>query len=274
MNKPVHLAAEKIREHFKIMLSFSWISIYRCAYAIVNHFCVILWKTDINRNISPKIQLDIQFWKRQTGQKTTSYSCVKACLSFKTTSQKKMWRLCFPPLILAYNPQVSIAMGTKMEAIHGRPILKWIHWRPFCCLTHAGESSTSSFLSSHTGNAAVLWCTCYTNVFKSVTNLFIKNLACSGICAGLVCVPFDIALSASPLCCLWFHTLLLCKAVKFLHRLFCSVTVLNFAVIALDRWTHIHSQFFCSLLNPSFEITLSCLKQKITVNRTVWLMIT
>ncbi|XP_051952358.1 G-protein coupled receptor 176-like [Xyrauchen texanus] len=91
-------------------------------------------------------------------------------------------------------------------------------------------------IGSLLGNAAVLWCTCYTNVFKSVTNLFIKNLACSGICAGLVCVPFDIALSASPLCCLWFHTLLLCKAIKFLHRLFCSVTVLSFAVIALDRY--------------------------------------
>ncbi|XP_051501545.1 G-protein coupled receptor 176-like isoform X2 [Myxocyprinus asiaticus] len=91
-------------------------------------------------------------------------------------------------------------------------------------------------IGSLLGNAAVLWCTCYTNVFKSVTNLFIKNLACSGICAGLVCVPFDIALSASPLCCLWVHTLLLCKAIKFLHRLFCSVTVLSFAVIALDRY--------------------------------------
>ncbi|XP_051955113.1 G-protein coupled receptor 176-like [Xyrauchen texanus] len=91
-------------------------------------------------------------------------------------------------------------------------------------------------IGSLLGNAAVLWCTCYTNVFKTVTNLFIKNLACSGICAGLVCVPFDIALSASPLCCLWVHTLLLCKAIKFLHRLFCSVTVLSFAVIAMDRY--------------------------------------
>ncbi|XP_056621066.1 LOW QUALITY PROTEIN: G-protein coupled receptor 176 [Triplophysa dalaica] len=92
-------------------------------------------------------------------------------------------------------------------------------------------------IGSLLGNAAVLWCTYYTNVFKSVTNLFIKNLACSGICAGLVCIPFDIAVSAmSPLCCLWVHTLLFCKAVKFLHRLLCSVTVLNFAVIALDRY--------------------------------------
>ncbi|XP_052441803.1 G-protein coupled receptor 176-like [Carassius gibelio] len=91
-------------------------------------------------------------------------------------------------------------------------------------------------IGSLLSNTAVLWCTCYTNVFKSVTNLFIKNLACSGICAGLVCVPFDIALSASPLCCLWVHTLLLCKAIKFLHRLFCSATVLSFAVIALDRY--------------------------------------
>lgn len=92
------------------------------------------------------------------------------------------------------------------------------------------------FISFSPGNIAVLWCTCYTNVFKSVTNLFIKNLAFSGICAGLVCVPFDIALNASPLCCLWVHTLLLCKTIKFLHRLFCSATVLSFAVIALDRY--------------------------------------
>ncbi|XP_067273625.1 neuropeptide FF receptor 2-like [Pseudorasbora parva] len=92
------------------------------------------------------------------------------------------------------------------------------------------------FISFSPGNVAVLWCTCYTNVFKSVTNLFIKNLACSGICAGLVCVPFYIVLNASPLCCLWVHTLMLCKTIKFLHRLFCSATVLSFAVIALDRY--------------------------------------
>ncbi|XP_041832552.1 G-protein coupled receptor 176 isoform X1 [Melanotaenia boesemani] len=86
------------------------------------------------------------------------------------------------------------------------------------------------------GNATVLWCTCCTSVFKSVTNRFIKNLACSGICASLVCVPFDVALGASPRCCLWLHTLLFCKALKFLHKLFCSVTVLSFSAIALDRY--------------------------------------
>ncbi|MEQ2187567.1 hypothetical protein GOODEAATRI_005981 [Goodea atripinnis] len=63
-----------------------------------------------------------------------------------------------------------------------------------------------------------------------------SNLACSGICAGLVCVPFDVALGASPRCCLWLHTLVLCKVVKFLHKLFCSVTVLSFSAIALDRY--------------------------------------
>ncbi|XP_034436050.1 G-protein coupled receptor 176 [Hippoglossus hippoglossus] len=91
-------------------------------------------------------------------------------------------------------------------------------------------------LGSLLGNATVLWCTCCTSVFKSVTNRFIKNLACSGICAGLVCVPFDVALGASPRCCWWLHTLLLCKAVKFLHKLFCSATVLSFSAIALDRY--------------------------------------
>ncbi|XP_071376022.1 G-protein coupled receptor 176 [Centroberyx affinis] len=91
-------------------------------------------------------------------------------------------------------------------------------------------------IGSLVGNATMLWCTCCTNVFKSVTSRFIKNLACSGICAGLVCVPFDVALGASPRCCWWLHTLLLCKAIKFLHKLFCSVTVLSFAAIALDRY--------------------------------------
>ncbi|XP_078131522.1 G-protein coupled receptor 176 [Sander vitreus] len=91
-------------------------------------------------------------------------------------------------------------------------------------------------IGSLLGNATVLWCTCCTNVFKSATNRFIKNLACSGICAGLVCVPFDVALGASPRCCWWLHTLLLCKAIKFLHKLFCSVTVLSFSAIALDRY--------------------------------------
>ena len=95
--------------------------------------------------------------------------------------------------------------------------------------------SSLFLLSSSSGNAMVLWCTCCTNVFKSVTRCFIKNLACSGICAGLVCVPFDVALGTSPSCCWWLHTLLVCKTIKFLHKLFCSVTVLSFAVIALDR---------------------------------------
>ncbi|XP_004550598.1 G-protein coupled receptor 176 [Maylandia zebra] len=91
-------------------------------------------------------------------------------------------------------------------------------------------------LGSLIGNATVLWCTCCTNVFKTVTNRFIKNLAWSGICAGLVCIPFDVALGANPRCCLWLHTLVLCKALKFLHKLFCSVTVLSFSAIALDRY--------------------------------------
>ncbi|XP_051908047.1 G-protein coupled receptor 176 [Hippocampus zosterae] len=91
-------------------------------------------------------------------------------------------------------------------------------------------------IGSLLGNVTVLWCTCSTNVFKSVTNRFIKNLACTGICAGLACVPFDVALGSSPHCCWWLRTLLLCKTVKFLHKLFCSVTVLNFSAIALDRY--------------------------------------
>ncbi|XP_040015960.1 G-protein coupled receptor 176 [Gasterosteus aculeatus] len=91
-------------------------------------------------------------------------------------------------------------------------------------------------IGSLLGNASVLWCTCCTNVFKSVTNRFVKNLAYSGICAGLACVPFDVAFGASPRCCWWLHTLLLCKAIKFLHKLFCSVTVLSFSAIALDRY--------------------------------------
>ncbi|KAM9646611.1 G-protein coupled receptor 176 isoform 1-T1 [Trichechus inunguis] len=65
---------------------------------------------------------------------------------------------------------------------------------------------------------------------------FIKNLACSGICANLVCVPFDIVLSTSPHCCWWIYTMLFCKIVKFLHKVFCSVTILSFPAIALDRY--------------------------------------
>ncbi|XP_012865462.1 PREDICTED: probable G-protein coupled receptor 176 [Dipodomys ordii] len=85
-------------------------------------------------------------------------------------------------------------------------------------------------------NFMVLWSTCRTTVFKSVTNRFIKNLACSGICASLFCVPFDIVLSTSPHCCWWIHTIHFCKVVKFLHKVFCSVTILSFPAIALDRY--------------------------------------
>ncbi|XP_036779803.2 G-protein coupled receptor 176 isoform X2 [Manis pentadactyla] len=92
------------------------------------------------------------------------------------------------------------------------------------------------FIGSLLGNFMVLWSTCRTTVFKSVTNRFIKNLACSGICASLVCVPFDIILSTSPGCCWWIYTMLFCKVVKFLHKVFCSVTILSFPAIALDRY--------------------------------------
>ncbi|KAM8920973.1 G-protein coupled receptor 176 [Pelodytes ibericus] len=92
------------------------------------------------------------------------------------------------------------------------------------------------FIGSLLGNFIVLWSTCRTSVLKSVTNRFMKNLACSGICASLVCVPFDIVLSASPHCCWWIYTLLFCKIIKFLHKVFCSVTILSFAAIALDRY--------------------------------------
>ncbi|XP_071414180.1 G-protein coupled receptor 176 isoform X2 [Pithys albifrons albifrons] len=82
----------------------------------------------------------------------------------------------------------------------------------------------------------VLWSTCRTSLLKSVTKRFIRNLACSGICASLVCVPFDIALSASPHCCWWIYTMLFCRIAKFLHKVFCSVTILSFPAIALDRY--------------------------------------
>ncbi|XP_057882118.1 G-protein coupled receptor 176 isoform X3 [Melospiza georgiana] len=91
------------------------------------------------------------------------------------------------------------------------------------------------FVGSLLGNVMVLWSTCRTSLLKSVTNRFIRNLACSGICASLVCVPFDIALSASPHCCWWIYTMLFCRIAKFLHKVFCSVTILSFPAIALDR---------------------------------------
>ncbi|XP_054018107.1 G-protein coupled receptor 176 [Dryobates pubescens] len=92
------------------------------------------------------------------------------------------------------------------------------------------------FVGSLLGNIMVLWSTCRTSLLKSVTNRFIRNLACSGICASLVCVPFDIALSASPHCCWWIYTMLFCRIAKFLHKVFCSVTILSFPAIALDRY--------------------------------------
>nr|XP_028578056.1 G-protein coupled receptor 176 [Podarcis muralis] len=92
------------------------------------------------------------------------------------------------------------------------------------------------FIGSLLGNFMVLWSTCRMSVFKSVTNRFIKNMACSGICASLVCVPFDIVLGASPHCCWWIYTMVFCKIIKFLHKVFCSVTILSFPAIALDRY--------------------------------------
>ncbi|XP_053737104.1 G-protein coupled receptor 176 isoform X1 [Synchiropus splendidus] len=106
--------------------------------------------------------------------------------------------------------------------------------RPYRDYTTAAQVLV--LVGSLIGNITVLWCTCCTSVFKSVTNRFLKNLACSGIGAGLVCVPFDVMLSVSPRCCWWLHALLLCKLLKFLHKLFCSVTVLSYSAIALDRY--------------------------------------
>ncbi|XP_030069539.1 G-protein coupled receptor 176 [Microcaecilia unicolor] len=92
------------------------------------------------------------------------------------------------------------------------------------------------FIGSLLGNLMVLWSTCRMSVYKSVTNKFIKNLACSGICTSLVCLPFDIILSASPTCCWWIYTLIFCKVIKFLHKVFCSVTILSYTSIAIDRY--------------------------------------
>uniref|UniRef100_A0A8D0C9A0 G protein-coupled receptor 176 n=1 Tax=Salvator merianae TaxID=96440 RepID=A0A8D0C9A0_SALMN len=92
------------------------------------------------------------------------------------------------------------------------------------------------FMGSLLGNFVVLWSTCRMSPFKPVTNRLVKNLACSGICASLVCVPFDIVLSASPHCCWWIYTMAFCKIIKFLHRVFCSVIILSFPAIALDRY--------------------------------------
>ncbi|CAG03525.1 unnamed protein product, partial [Tetraodon nigroviridis] len=91
-------------------------------------------------------------------------------------------------------------------------------------------------LTSLLCNVTMLWCASSTSVFKPVTSRFIKNLACSGICTGLACVPFDMALGVSPRCCWWLHALVVCKAVKFFQKLCCSVTVLSFSAIALDRY--------------------------------------
>lgn len=120
-------------------------------------------------------------------------------------------------------------------------------------------------LFSPAGNVTMLWCACSTSVFKPATSRFIKNLACSGICAGLACVPFDIALGVSPRCCWWLHTLVVCKAVKFLQKLCCSITVLSFSAIALDRSTQnstYHSPslwFWCHHSERIERITLAWL---------------
>uniref|UniRef100_A0A2K5ER59 G-protein coupled receptors family 1 profile domain-containing protein n=1 Tax=Aotus nancymaae TaxID=37293 RepID=A0A2K5ER59_AOTNA len=79
------------------------------------------------------------------------------------------------------------------------------------------------FTGSLLGNFMVLW--------------LIKNLACFDLSYFfLVCVRFDIFLSTSPHCCWWIYTMLFCKVVKFLHKVFCSVTILSFTAIALDRY--------------------------------------
>ncbi|XP_034018449.1 G-protein coupled receptor 176 [Thalassophryne amazonica] len=126
--------------------------------------------------------------------------------------------------------------SSSPTAVHGRPqhqqrLLQEQAYRHFTTSIQVLVLVASLF-----GNAMVLWCTCCTNVFKSVTNRFIKNLACSGICASLVCIPFDAVLGANTRCCWWLHTLVLCKFMKFLHKLFCSVTLLTFTAIALDRY--------------------------------------
>ncbi|XP_064195722.1 probable G-protein coupled receptor 176 isoform X1 [Anguilla rostrata] len=92
------------------------------------------------------------------------------------------------------------------------------------------------FIGSLLGNSVVLWFTCRTTILKPVTNCLVRNLACSSVCACLVCLPSDMVLSASSPCCWRLLPPLLCKMVKFLHKLFCSVTILTFAAIAMDRY--------------------------------------
>ncbi|KAG9347298.1 hypothetical protein JZ751_004865, partial [Albula glossodonta] len=109
-------------------------------------------------------------------------------------------------------------------------------WQAECgnqgALSEVGLKITDNSLS----NSLVLWSTCHTTILKSVTSRLLSNLACSGVCASLVCLPCDMALSVDSRCCWRLMPLLLCKFVKFLHKLFCSVTVLTFAAIAVDRY--------------------------------------
>ncbi|XP_062407399.1 G-protein coupled receptor 176 [Sardina pilchardus] len=143
-------------------------------------------------------------------------------------------------LTASANTQIKVSNTSfQMEEIHSTEVTRLENRYFIQEQTYRDFTTTVQILiliGSLLGHAAVLWCTCYTNVFKSVTGRFIKNLACAGICATLVCVPFDLVLGSSPLCCWWLRVLFFCKAVRFLQRLFCSVTVLSFTAIALDRY--------------------------------------
>ncbi|KAJ8378154.1 hypothetical protein AAFF_G00247920 [Aldrovandia affinis] len=92
------------------------------------------------------------------------------------------------------------------------------------------------FFGSLVGNGLVLWSTCRPSSLRTVTARLVRNLACAGVCACLVCVPCDIALSAGSQGCWHLLPLRLCHVLKFLHKLFCSVTILTFAAIAMDRY--------------------------------------
>ncbi|TNN23997.1 Neuropeptide Y receptor type 2 [Liparis tanakae] len=83
------------------------------------------------------------------------------------------------------------------------------------------------------GNALVLCVILRYRAMRTVTNLFIANLALADLLAGALCLPFTLAYT---LLGEWRFGAALCHALPFGQALSVHVSVLTMSVIALDRY--------------------------------------
>ncbi|XP_043201803.1 orexin receptor type 2-like isoform X2 [Amphibalanus amphitrite] len=83
------------------------------------------------------------------------------------------------------------------------------------------------------GNALVCIAVCRNHTMRTVTNIFIVNLAVADFLVLLFCMPLTVPVDITQT---WFFGSVCCKVITSLQMMSVAVSVLTLAFISLDRW--------------------------------------